>query len=253
MKRSERHRLKENEVALSVARAREQFEEHKRSILTTAIIVAILVIGVGGFLWRRHYVDTQSRALLVDAMSVEQAQVVPPTPPPAPGQPATAANTPPPPPPGSFPTEEAKLAAALPKFTAAADAYPSSPAGIAARYHAAACLVGLGRTKEAIDQYKQVVERAGSGIYGDMGRLGLAEAEMQAQQYDAAINDYRELATRTNLPTDAILMQMGRAYAAAGRKPQAQQTFQRILDEFPQSAYAQTAKRELDAVKAAGV
>ncbi len=252
MKRSERHRLKENEVALSVARAREQFEEHKRSILTTAIILAIVVIAVGGFFWRRHHVDTESRAMLVDAMAIEQAQVAPPPAPPAPGQPANAANTPPPPPPGSYPTEEAKLAAALPKFMAAADAYPSSAAGIAARYHAAACLVALGRAKEAIDQYKQVIDRAGSGIYGDMGRLGLAEAEMQAHQYDAAINEYRELSTKTNLPTDAILMQMGRAYAAAGRKAQAQQTFQRILDEFPQSAYAQNAKRELDAVKGSG-
>ena len=250
MKRSERHRLKENEVALSVARAREQFEEHKRSILTVVVVVVVVIAAVGGFLWRRHYVDTQSRAMLIEAMTVEQAQVVPPPAPPAPGQPATAANTPPPP--GSYPSEEAKLAAALPKFMAAADAYPSSPAGIAARYHAAACMVALGRTKDAIEQYKQVIDRAAGGIYGDMGRLGLAEAEMQAHQYDAAISEYRDLSTKTELPTDAILMQMGRAYVAAGRKAQAQQTFQRILDEFPQSQYAQTAKRELDAVKTAG-
>jgi TolA-binding protein len=112
--------------------------------------------------------------------------------------------------------------------------------------------VALGRTKDAIEQYQQVIDRAGSDIYGDMGRLGLAEAQMQAQQYDAAINQYRDLSTKTNLPTDAILMQLGRAYAAAGRKAQAQQTFQRILDEFPQSQYAQLAKRELDATKGAG-
>ncbi len=135
---------------------------------------------------------------------------------------------------------------------AAADAYPSSRAGIAARYHAAACLVALGRTKDAIEQYRQVIDRAGDMIYGDMGRLGLAEAEMQARQYDAAINEYRGLSTKSNLPTDAILMQLGWAYAAAGRKAQAQQTFQRILDEFPQSQYAQVARRELDAVKTSG-
>jgi tetratricopeptide (TPR) repeat protein len=236
---------------LSVARVREQFEEHRRQITMAVAAVVVLVIAVAGyFLWRQH-VDTQSRGLLVDAMAVEQAQVVPPPAPPAPGQPAAAANTPPPPP-GSFPNEQAKLRAALPKFMAAADAYPSTKAGIAARYHAAACLVALGRPKEAIDQYRQVVDRAGNDIYGDMGRLGLAEAQMQAKQYDAAINEYRELATKTNLPTDAILMELGRAYAAAGQKAQAQQTFQRILDEFPQSQYAQGAKKELDAVKTAG-
>ncbi len=250
MKRSERHRLKENEVALSVARVREQFEENRRQITIVATIVVVVLVAVAGFfMWRQH-VDTQSRAMLVDALTIEQAQVVPPQAPPAPGQPATAANTPPPP--GSFPSEQAKLRAALPKFMAAADAYPSAKAGIAARYHAASCLVALGRSKEAIDQYRQVIDRAGNDIYGDMGRLGLAEAEMQAKQYDAAINEYRELATKTSLPTDAVLMQLGRAYAAAGRKSQAEQTFQRILNEFPQSQYAQVAKRELDAVKTAG-
>ena len=95
-------------------------------------------------------------------------------------------------------------------------------------------------------------DRAGNEIYGDMARLGLAEAQMQARQYDAAISGYRDLSTKTNLPTDAILMELGRAYAAAGRKAQAQQTFQWILDEFPQSQYAQVARRELDAVKTAG-
>jgi tetratricopeptide (TPR) repeat protein len=248
MKRSERHRLKENQLALSVARAREQFEEHKREIIAVVAMIVVVAAAVGGYLWWRQRVDTQSRVMLLDAMAIGEAPVVPP---PAPGQPANAANTPPPPP-GSFPSEQAKLAAALPKFMAVADAYPSSKAGIAARYHAAACLVALGRTKEAIEQYRQVIDRAGNAIYGDMGRLGLAEAEVQAHQYDAAINEYRDLSTKTNLPTDAILMQLGRAYAAAGRKAQAQQTFQRILDEFPQSQYAQVAKRELDAVKASG-
>jgi len=252
MKRSERHRLKENEVALSVVRARETFEEHRHTIIGIGALVGLVVVVAGGFLWWRQHVDSESRAMLAAALTIEQAQVVPPAPPQA-DQPADASTTPPPPPPpGSFPSDQAKMAAALPKFLAAADAYPSTTAGIAARYHAAACLVGLGRTKEAIEQYRQVIDRAGSAIYADMGRLGLAEAQMQAHQYDAAINQYRELSTKTNLPTDAILMQLGRAYAAAGRKAQAQQTFQRLLDEFPQSQYAQLARRELDAAKAAG-
>ncbi len=250
MKRSERHHLKENELALSVARAREQFEAHRRKIIGSLVIAVVLVAAVVGFFWWRQRVDTDSRAMLLDAMAVAQAQVVPPPAPPAPGQPANASNAVPPP--GSYPSEQAKLRAALPKFMAAADKYPNSRAGIAARYHAAACLTALGRPKEAIERYREVIDRAGNDIYGDMARLGLAEAQMQARQYDAAITQYRELSTKTNLPTDAILMQLGRAYAAAGRKSQAEQTFQRILNEFPQSQYAQVAKRELDAVKTTG-
>jgi TolA-binding protein len=248
MKRSERHHLKENELAQSVARAREQFDTYRQQIIGGVVLVVVVVALVGGFFWWRQRNDTQSRTLLLEAMAVAEAQVVPPPAPPAPGQPTTpAANTPPPP--GSYPSEQAKLSAALPKFMAAADAYPSTKAGIAARYHAASCLVSLGRAKEAMDQYRQVIDRAGNDLYGDMARLGLAEAEVASGQYESAINTYRELATKTSLPTDAILMQMGRAYAKAGKKTEARQSFQRILDEFPQSQYAQAAKKELDAVK----
>ena len=52
----------------------------------------------------------------------------------APGQ------KPAPPQPKTFPNERAELEAAFPKFLAAADAYPDTTAGIAARYHAAATL-----------------------------------------------------------------------------------------------------------------
>ena len=68
--------------------------------------------------------------LLAEALVVLEAPVVPPAPPAAAGQPA------PPPTPGSYPTERAKLEAALPKLLAAADAYPSTPAGLSARYQA---------------------------------------------------------------------------------------------------------------------
>ncbi|MGE5362088.1 MAG: tetratricopeptide repeat protein [Bacteroidales bacterium] len=248
MKRSERHHLKENELALSVARAREQFDTYQKQIIASVLLVVLVIAVVGGFFWWRQRTDNQSRTMLLEAMTVAEAQVVPPPAPPAPGQTATpAANTPPPP--GSYPSEQAKLSAALPKFIAAANAYPSTKSGIAARYHAASCLVALGRTKEAIDQYRQVIDRAGNDLYGDMARLGLAEAEVEAGQYESAINAYRELATKATLPTDAILMQMGRAYAKAGKKTEARQSFQRILDEFPQSQYAQSAKKELDEVK----
>jgi outer membrane protein assembly factor BamD (BamD/ComL family) len=44
-------------------------------------------------------------------------------------------------------------------------------------------------------------------------------------------------------------MQLGRAYALAGRKAEALQTFSRIVDEFPQSLYAADARREADALR----
>ncbi len=55
----------------------------------------------------------------------------------------------------------------------------------------------------------------------------------------------------SQIPVDSVLMQLGRAYARAGRTDEAVSAFNRIISEFPQSLYAPDAKRELDRVKKA--
>jgi TolA-binding protein len=181
--------------------------------------------------------------MLADALEVEQAQVAPPP------QPGAATQAPAPP--GSYPTERARDEAALGKLMGVADAYPSSPAGITARYEAAAMLTALGRLPEAMRRYQEVVDRAGASVYAQMAKLGIAEAQAGTGHYDQAIAGFKEMTVRkdSQLPVDGILMQLGRAYAAAGRTADAQQTFGRIVDEFPLSPYSAEAKKELDAIK----
>ena len=252
MKGSERHRLKENEVALSVARMTEAFENRRREILFGVISVVVAIVAVASFFYWRHYVDTRSRALLAEAMAVADAPVVPATP--AAASPGGLAAPATPPPPGSFASERARLEAALAKYTATADAYPSSASGIAARFQAAAALGALGRQADAIQRYKEVVERAGKGLYADGARLGMAAAQAASGQNDAAIATFKELAAAKDgsVPVDGVLMQLARAYAASGKATDAMQTYQRVVDEFPQSIYASVARRELDAAKSGG-
>jgi tetratricopeptide (TPR) repeat protein len=243
MKSTERHRLKENEVALSVARAREAFETYRKPIIAGVVALVVVILAVVGIVVWRQQVDDQSRTLLADAMAIEQAQV---TPPPAPGQ------TPPPAQPNTYPTEQAKLRAALQKYQAAADAHPSSSAAVAARYHVASTLALLGKHADALKQYEQVIERAGTGsLYGDMAKLGAADVEAATGLYDKAIARYSELAAGKDarLPVEGILMQLARAYQDKGSAADARKTFKRIVDEFPQSPYAAPAKKELDAIK----
>ena len=44
-------------------------------------------------------------------------------------------------------------------------------------------------------------------------------------------------------------MHLGRAYARAGKKEEAIRSFTRVVDEFPQSAYAADARREMEETK----
>jgi TolA-binding protein len=233
MKRAERHHLKENELQRLALLARHTYGERKRETAALLIgVVALAVIAGGFFLWRER-VDSHAHALLAEAMVVQDARVTPP------GTPAAS---------GTYPTERARLQAAVSKFKIAADAYPSTDAGTYARYMEAVDQVGLGNITAATAAYQEIVRRQGDGVYGQMARLGLAEVQALAGQYDQAINTFKEMAQRKDgpLPIDGILMQLGRAYRESGKRNEAQQTFNRIIQEFPESPFNQEAKRELD-------
>ena len=95
------------------------------------------------------------------------------------------------------------------------------------------------------------MDRAGDSVYGQMAKLGKADAEVAAGKFDGAIAVYKALSADKDgsLPVDGILMQLGRACDAAGKAADARQAFKRIIDEFPQSPYSAEAKRALDAIK----
>jgi outer membrane protein assembly factor BamD (BamD/ComL family) len=239
MKRTERHHLKDNELVSLASTARHALEAHRGQL--TAVLAAIVVIGaaaIGYFAWRGS-VQGRAHALLAEAIAVEEARVGPP---PAPGAPATGL---------SFNTEREKHQAALTKFKVVADEYPTTDAGVFARYREAATWMALGTPKEAIAAYQQVVDRAGDSIYGQMARLGQAEAQAQAGQFDSAITIFKEMSQRKDgpLPVDGILMQLGRTYIDAGKPADAQQAFNRLVQEFPESPFSGDAKRELDSLK----
>jgi outer membrane protein assembly factor BamD (BamD/ComL family) len=44
-------------------------------------------------------------------------------------------------------------------------------------------------------------------------------------------------------------MQLGRTYLDAGKRSEAQQTFNRLVEEFPDSPFSGDARRELDNLK----
>jgi TolA-binding protein len=239
MKRTERRHLKENELQALARQARETFEERRRE--TTAILTVLVIagiVGLGYYAWHERR-QAKAHALLAQALAVRDARIGPP---PAAGTPSSGL---------SFATERERAQAALAKFKAAADAYPSTDAGIYARYQEAASQMTLGSPTQAVAIYQQVIDRAGNGIYGQMARLGLAEAQARAGQYDQAINTFKELSQRKDgpLPVDGILMQLGRTYLEAGKRSDAQQTFNRLVEEFPESPYTSDARRELENLK----
>lgn len=245
MKTSERQHLKQDEFSQTLQQAYAQFDQNRSAVSAVLAVVLVIAVVVGGIYWYRNHQADEAARLLAEALTITEAQVVPPVQA-IPGQPA-----PPAPPAGSYPSERAKLEAAVPKFEAAADQYSSTDAGRFARYRAGAALATLGRSADARAQYQKLVDIDGQGLYGRMAKLALAQCDVQDKKYDAAIATLRDLSldAKGDLPVDAILLQLGQAYLAAGKTTEARQAFERVTNEFATSPYAADAKKQLDALK----
>ena len=245
MKRAERHHLKENALVAWLVDAQGWIQQHQGAFSAGIISLAIVVTAGGGFTWWRARVAQEAATLLASAVAIAEAPIVSP-----PADPELAS----PPEPGSYPSAVARLEAALPELIAVADRYPRTPAGLAARYQAAAGLTNLGRYEEAEEQYGRVIEDDPGGLTGRMAELGLAETAIRAGQPERAIELFEEVSSRqeSDIPLEVILLQLGHAYAAAGRAEEAQESFTRIVDEFPQSLYVADARRELEKLTSTG-
>jgi TolA-binding protein len=234
MKASERHRLKENELSHALGDASSRLQQNRGTLgIAAGIIALVLVAGIGYWAWTTRS-NNRAQVLLGDAIVIMQAPVE---------DPKAAAK------PGvtSYPTVQARAEAALTKFADVYNAYPSTDAGIAARYYAASALAMLGRHPEAALRFQETVDRAGANsFYGRMARLGVVENHAQAKKYDEAITAAQALVNNTSddtLPRDALLMELGRVQVAAGKKTEAKQTLDKVIADFPESPYIEEAKR----------
>ena len=249
MKRTHRRELKENDLARLIREVNEWVQPRTREITTAIVVLIVAAVVVFGFLQWRNRESSQGQDLLAQAMVVLNTAVVPVEANTQPGQaPAAASITAT----GTFSTEEQKLNAAIPKLRTAADAYPDSSAGIQARYYLASSLASLGKQKESIAQYDDVIKRAGStSLYGRMAQLGKASAQQQGGDLDGAIASWQALQANKDagVPPDAILMQIARAYQSKGDAAKARDAFNNIVTNYPDSPYVQDARKELDSIK----
>jgi TolA-binding protein len=239
MKRAERKHLKDNELATFAAITMELYAARKKEIIAAGVALLVLVVAAAGYSMWRSRIQASAAQLLSDALLVTETRVGPPADPDS----ANASE--------SFATERARNQAALTKFKLAADSYPSTDAGILARYLEASTRMSLGFPEQAAEAFQQAIDAAGpNSLYGRMARLGLAEAQAQTGKYDQAIATFKGLvdAPDSPMPKDAILMQLGRVYRDAGQTAEARQTFDRIVKEFPDSQFTADAQHEIDAL-----
>lgn len=247
MRREERHHLKDNPLATALTRVQAVLLTQARTLAVAGAVVVVAAVAAGGYVVWQQQRASQAGELLSEALIVLYSTIA------APPEADDGADAVWEQPPGTFPTEDARLEAALEHFTVAADSYPDLRAGVAARYEAAAALVGLGRLDEAADAYRQVIAAADDPLHAAVARLGLAETRILGGDAAGAVEllEQESMEAEPVVPVDAVLMRLGHAYELGGQDTDALAAFTRVIEEFPLSIYAAEARRKADALDAA--
>ena len=244
MKATERHKLKENEFAKQRGAGRRRRRAARGDITRIVVALIALLVDVGGYSWWRSARRPARTRRWPPRWPSTRCRSSPCRP----GAPAARRRC----------RSRARSRPSRRSSTRRCRSSSTRPtrirtptAGIAARFHAAAILAAQGKPADAEQRYKEVVDKAGNTIYRANARLGMAEAQVAQGKFDSAIAIYSELSRDPNstLPLDSVLMHLGRAYARAGKKEEAIRSFTRVVDEFPQSAYAADARREIEETK----
>jgi predicted negative regulator of RcsB-dependent stress response len=153
-----RKELKTDRFAVEVGHTVEYVEEHKQQVVRyTAIGLAIAVVGVGTYFYRKHQ-HAASQQVLAQAIQVQEAPVG-----------AAPPNTP-----VSFPTQPAKDAAAVKAFTKIASDYPRSDEALIARYYLGSIAADQGKLAEAEKHFKAVADSS-DAKYASLAKLALAQ------------------------------------------------------------------------------
>ena len=236
MKAQERHHLKQNELAIQTKRIASQLAASRNQIIGIVAAVIIIVGGIFGYFYFRGRTNDRVSAQLGSALQMTAAPIVP-----APTVPGATQAV------GTYPNETARAEAAIAAFQQVIDAYPSHEGGTAARYHRASVLLSIDRAADAEKGFADAIASGGSSIYAEMAKMGRAQALAAQKKFDEAIRELTDLSGRRDgpLPIDGVLMELARISRKAGKAQEARAAFRRVVDEFPNSPYANEARQQL--------
>lgn len=239
MKRQLRQRIKKDELVDAYQHTASWLHGHSAETRRAALIGgAVIVVALGVWMFVSHRQE-QAEASLREGLRIFHGTVV--------GGETTA-------PEGSgptFATAEQKYRQAAEALQKTVDDYGSTEEGRRARYYLALSKLQLGEAEPAIAILDELARERGS-LQADLARMALAEARLQAQQTDQALELLRQMADerQLSLPREYALMRLGGALERANRAEEAVKSYRRITDEFPTSVYASEARRRLETLGA---
>ncbi len=202
-----------------------------RFVGAVAALVALAAIAYGVSAYRNKQ-EAAAQARLSEGIEIMQANVS--------QEPATR--------PGEkvYKTEEEKIGKAEPVFKEVASKYKGRDAGDVAELYLANIAASRGDLAGAKSRLEAFLKAHPDHILAKGARMSLYEIRLASNRKDVVAELEKELkADSSVLPKEAILALLARSYESEGNHEKARENYQRLVSEFPESAYAIDAQRKV--------
>ncbi len=147
----------------------------------------------------------------------------------------------------TFATAQEKFQAVLVQAERVMEEHGSTNAGEIGRFYRGLAYFELGNSDLARTDFEEFQRRNSRHFLAPQAQRKLAELEEYAGNLDAACEHYQALtlSPARALPKEQSLIDLGRCLALKGDPEASSATYQRILDDFPDSIYANEARESL--------
>ena len=233
-----RQDMKRNELSTALGKGYEYAESHGRTILIAAASVLAVALLAGLFYMYRNSQAEKANTALAKAIEVYQAPIDPAAP--KPDDPVSP----------TFADAAARQTRAKALFQELYDEHGSTVAGDVAAVYLAQIAMAENQPDRARELWNEFLDEHGDHLLAGQTRVNLmrldrsqGKGEEVAQTLTAMLDE-----TEPPLPMDVILNELATTQEQLGKTQEAVQSWQRIVDEFPQSPYAREARERIAAL-----
>ncbi len=242
MTKLHRKDLKHDEIQEKLTDAFRDITLHRREVAYIIIVVAAIGLIAAAWYYYEQNQRTESQALLGAAMDKYNSSA---------GEDIPQLDPSIPKPKYSYRTDAEKYQAALNDFEQIAKKYSNTPAAEMARYYSGVCAFYLKQNDKAENYLKQSTRASDRNILYYLSRMTLADFYSDSGKSDQAIQLLNEAVQKNKeiVPQENLLMQLGETYQKAGKSKDAENTFQKILDDYKDSPVSYQAQIRLNELK----
>jgi tetratricopeptide (TPR) repeat protein len=236
-----RHQLKSDRFTRATIEAAEATAhwtvEHKSKIVVSVVVAAVLLLAVFGTWYYLGQQDGKAQVELGQAVRTLETQIRPA------GTPETP-NFP------SFASAEERAAAAKKQLQAIVDQYPRTRTADVARYMLGTTAIEVGDNATAEKQLKDVA-RNGNRDIASLAKLALASLYGNTSRTKDALDLYKQLIDK---PSDTVSkvtaqLQLAGLYESSQQPGEAKKIYEQIVKQNPKTEAEQMAQGKLQALK----